>query len=91
MLNNIGYDISTDGGTTFGPTENLSNNGGLSLRPAITGLGINVYMVWTDNTIGNFDIFYRASTDGGITFGPTENLSNNLGDSSSPAVSLSVP
>ena len=44
--------------------------------PAISGE--NVYAVWfTNNTAdGNEEIMYRASTDGGATFGDKINLSN---------------
>jgi hypothetical protein len=32
--------------------------------------------LWDDSSFGNVEILYRRSTDGGMTFGPTENLSN---------------
>jgi len=32
-----------------------------------------VCTVWTDNTPGNFDIFFARSTDGGLTFSEPEN------------------
>ena len=70
----------TDGGATFSPTINISNNAGQSARPAIAISGNNVYVVWDDNTPGNFDIFYRRSTDGGSMFTePIKNLSSNTG------------
>jgi hypothetical protein len=44
--------------------------------PAITGE--NVYVTWfTNNTANNNDeVLFRASTDGGVTFGDKINLSN---------------
>ena len=80
------YRRSTDGGATFGPTENLSNNAGSSETPAIAAADNSVYVVWRDSTPGNFEILYRRSTDGGATFGPTENLSNNAGSSTRPSI-----
>ena len=53
-----------------------------SLR--ISSSGNNVYVVWEDNTLGNIDILFRESNDGGMSFGPTINLSNNAGSSHSP-------
>ena len=46
--------------------------------PAITG--DNVYVAWWNGTVGqpdiNVDVFFRASTDGGQSFGERVNLSN---------------
>ena len=44
--------------------------------PAITGE--NVYVTWwTNNTVNdNDEVLFRASTDGGVTFGDKINLSN---------------
>jgi hypothetical protein len=42
--------------------------------PAITG--DNIYVAWWDNKTGNNEIFFRASTDKGQTFGDKINLSN---------------
>ena len=42
--------------------------------PAITG--DNVYVAWWTNQTGNNEVLFRASTDGGTTFGDKINLSN---------------
>jgi peptidoglycan hydrolase-like protein with peptidoglycan-binding domain len=42
--------------------------------PAITG--DNVYLAWWDNKTGSNEVFFRASTDKGQTFGDKINLSN---------------
>ena len=84
------YKRSTDGGATFGPIINLSNNAGFSTNPAIAVSGNNVYVVWNDDTPTNLDIFYRRSTDGGGSFTePLKNLSGNAGTSSRPAIAVS--
>jgi hypothetical protein len=36
----------------------------------------NVYVVWSSNESRNWEVFFRASTDGGQTFGDKINLSN---------------
>ena len=88
--NDILYRRSTNGGATFGPIINLSNNAGISVFPAIAISGNNVHVVWQDDTPGNFDILYRRSTDGGASFTePTKNLSSNAGGSGSPAIAAS--
>jgi hypothetical protein len=45
-------------------------------------------VVWQDSTLGNEDIFYRSSTDGGATFGPTINLSVNDNFSGDPGIAV---
>lgn len=42
--------------------------------PAITG--DNVYVAWWTNETGNDEVIFRASTDGGTSFGDKINLSN---------------
>ena len=84
------YRRSFDGGATFGPIINLSDNPGQSASPSIAVSGNNVHVVWEDNTPGNFDILYRRSTDGGASFTePIKNLSSNSGTSFRPAIAAS--
>jgi hypothetical protein len=79
----------TNAGDVFGrTTDNLSNNGAVSAGPAIAVSGNNVYVVWSDNTPGRGEIFYRRSIDGGATFSSTINLSNNTGFSDSPDIAI---
>ena len=49
-------------------------SGGAS-QPAISG--DNIYVVWFTNKSGNWEVMFRASTDGGKTFGDKINLSNS--------------
>jgi hypothetical protein len=54
----------------------------------ISKSGNNVYVTWSSNKTGeNFEIMFRASTDGGKTFGPKINLSNSTKfDSVDPSI-----
>lgn len=76
-----------------GPIQNLSDNEGSSLFSQIAVSGNNVYVVWADNITptGTIDLFFRKITDGGTTFGPTQNLMENTpGDSvGQPQVAVS--
>ena len=86
------YRRSIDGGSTFpNIIENLSDLAGTSFQPAITVIGSNVYVVWSDDApAGNFEIVYRPSTNNGVTFDPTiTNLSANLAVSNFPAIAVS--
>jgi hypothetical protein len=81
----IYFKRSVDNGTTFGSTENLSNNPGNSTDSRISVSQNNVYLVWTDDTTGNGDIYFKRSVDNGTTFAETENLSTNNTSPSSGA------
>jgi hypothetical protein len=47
------------------------------LAPIATSGDKNVYVTWVSNKTGNTEIMFRASTDGGKTFGNKMNLSNS--------------
>jgi hypothetical protein len=82
----IFFTRSTNNDMTFGNNVNLSNNSGISGLPQIAAAGSAVYVVWQDTTPGNDDILFRASVDGGVTFGDTPNLSNHPGYSFEPRI-----
>jgi hypothetical protein len=50
-----------------------------SRAPIATSGDKDVYITWWTNESGIWDVFFKASTDGGKTFGPKINLSNSKG------------
>ena len=73
--------------TTSSP-QNLSNNPGNSTDAQIAVYQNNVYIVWSDATTGNGDIYFKRSVDNGTTFDTIKNVStNNTGLSSFPQIS----
>lgn len=70
------YDIffkkSNDNGNSFGSSINLSNNEGFSEHPQIASVGINIYVVWVDETSGEREVMFSKSSDSGKTF--SENI-----------------
>jgi hypothetical protein len=82
----IFFRVSTNNGSTFASAKNLSNNAGNSINAQISSVSDAVRIVWQDNTLGDSDIFFKASGNEGGTFGSTKNLSNNDGDSSVPQI-----
>ena len=44
---------------------------------AVSPNGRNVYIIWWTNKSENWEIMFRASNDGGLTFGDKINLSNS--------------
>ena len=86
----IYYKRSTDGGTTWGADTRLTVSSGISQDPAINVSGSFVNVVWQDSRSGSFEIFYKRSTDGGISWGIDMPLSNTGGPGAfSPSVSSS--
>ena len=77
--NRIIFAKSTDRGNTFSNPANLTGGRIDSETPSIAVFGNIVYVVWTDNSLGNFDIFFIKSTDGGNTFSKPLNISNDPG------------
>jgi hypothetical protein len=57
---------------------------------AVSQDGNNVYIVWWTNKSENWEVMFRASTDGGATFGDKINLSNSPDTQSQTAEILAV-
>ena len=47
-----------------------------------------VYVAWREESLGEDDIFFARSIDGGKSFGNTINLSNNAGSSANPRLAV---
>src|SRR5918911_2329865 len=67
--NEVFFAGSNDGGKSFGKPINLSNAKGGSADSQIAASGKNVYVTWWDNKTGSWEVFSKASTDNGKTFG----------------------
>jgi uncharacterized protein (UPF0333 family) len=62
------------------------NVGPIVTRQApVTTSGDNVYIAWWSNRTGNDEVMFKASTDGGKTFGDKINLSNTTNSESQDA------
>jgi len=67
---------SSNGGATWKAPRRLTHTPGVSLTPAIAVDGSNVYVVWEDDTPGNFDIYLKKSVDGGVTWQSAKRISS---------------
>jgi hypothetical protein len=81
---------STDGGTTFGAAVNVSATSMVgSYLPAMAIAGPTVAVVWTE---GNYrivpEIMFRASANGGATFGAATNVSNTGNPGGNPITGI---
>ena len=70
---------------TWGPTKRLTWNSGTSGHKSIAVDNNNtLHLIWTDDTPGNYELFYRKSTDGGATWSASKRITYNSGWSHGP-------
>jgi len=84
----IYYKRSADFGVNWGPDVNLSNDPATSWRPSVALNGSLVHVVWCDNRSGNFEIYYRYSTDYGANWQPLIRLTNTPFISWAPSLAV---
>jgi hypothetical protein len=84
----IYYKRSTDAGVSWGVDTRLTNNSSVSRNPSVTVSGAVVHVLWEDNRDGNFEIYYKCSTDGGVNWGTDTRLTSNSANSWNPSVSV---
>lgn len=85
----IYYKRSTDGGVSWGTDTRLTNNSAVSAHPSVAVSGLNVHVVWDDTRDGFAEIYYKRSTDGGLSWGSDTRLSNIAATSDIPSVAVS--
>ncbi len=83
------YRRSMDRGMTFEPSRRLTDAVGASQSPSIAVAGSSVFVAWADDRAGNFEIYVKRSTDGGITWSSDTRVTNAGGDSRGPSIAVS--
>ena len=73
----IYYMQSTNGGLTWGTSLRLTNDPNISTYPSIAASSNLVVTAWGENRDGNYEIYYKRSTDYGITWGADTRLTND--------------
>jgi len=87
--NEIYYKKSTDGGATWTPNKRLTWTPEGSGAPAIAvDSSAHLHVVWVDSPTGNYEIYYKKSTDGGATWSTNKRLTWTSGNSTSPAMAI---
>jgi len=85
----IYYKKSTDGGATWSTGKRLTSTADPTQHPAVAvDSSDNVHVVWSDETPGNYELYYKKSTDGGATWSTSKRLTWTSGDSHSPALAV---
>jgi len=85
----IYYKKSPDGGATWAGAKKLTFTAGSSRAPAIAvDPSLNLHVVWADDTPGNFEVYYKKSTDGGATWTANKRLSMTADSSDHPFIAV---
>ena len=74
----IYYKRSTDAGISWAADTRLTNNSAASFSPSVTVSGPVVHVLWNDRRDGNYEIYYKRSTDAGVSWGADTRLTNNI-------------
>jgi len=85
----IYYKRSTNAGGNWSADERLTNNPSPSSKPSVAVSGSVVHVVWDDYRDVKWDIYYKRSPDGGVSWEADTRLTNNDAQSYSPSVALS--
>lgn len=85
----IYYKRSTDEGLSWGTDTRLTFDPAISFQPVISISGLVVHLVWRDDRDGNIEIYYKRSTNGGITWEPDIRLTNDNDWSYNPSIATS--
>src|SRR5262249_46072820 len=89
------YRRSPDGGASWGAVNQLTTPGALAVRPAIAAFGNDVHLAWVDRrdakAVWNFQIYYRRSTDGGLTWSSETRMTNRAEVSMHPQLVAPLP
>jgi len=85
----IYYKRSTDRGLSWEADTRLTTNVANSRLPSVAVSGSTLHVVWYDERVGNWEIYYKRSTDGGSSWGPDTRLTNDPFASFYPSVAVS--
>lgn len=89
----IYYKRSQDGGASWGPDTNLTNETSASEYPCVSVSGSAIHVVWQDlrppPNSQKYQILYKRSVNGGTSWGPDTRLTDTLQAYFYPSVSAS--
>lgn len=72
---------------TWSPPSRLSWNIAMSIDPSIAcGTGNIVHLVWADKTPGNYELFYKQSTNSGVNWTGFQRITWMAGDAKTPQI-----
>jgi len=82
------YKRSLDGGDTWESDARLTHDAAVGADPTVVAQGDDVYVAWQDNRDGNYEIYFKISSDRGATWSDDARLTT--GDTRSKMPSMDV-
>ncbi len=79
---------SQDAGETWGSESRLTFAGDDSYGPNVAVSGDALHLIWNEHRDGNWEIYYKNSTDAGLSWSTDTRLTNDASDSWYPSVAL---
>lgn len=82
----IFYKRSTNEGVTWESDLQITNQPTSKALPTISSTGSSVHIVWQENRTSDVEIYYKRSTDNGVTWESDVRLTNSSGVSQDPII-----
>ena len=85
----IFYKKSINGGTTWAAAKRLTWTSSYSIQPVIAVDSSNdIHVIWADSASGNYELYYKKSTDGGTSWPASKRLTWTAGSTSQPTIAI---
>jgi hypothetical protein len=82
----IYYKRSSDAGVGWSPDRRLSDVPDSAWNPSVSVAGLLVHVVWVSSRTGDDEIYYKRSSDAGLTWSPDLRLTVDTCDAGFPSV-----
>ena len=82
------FSRSQDGGQTWGSETRLTFAGDDSFGPNVAVSDENLHLTWNEHRDGNWEIYYKNSTDNGLNWSSDTRLTQDAADSWYPSVAV---
>ncbi|HZV71133.1 MAG TPA: SBBP repeat-containing protein [Saprospiraceae bacterium] len=86
--NELYYKRSINNGNTWGNDTRLTTNSSTSENPSLVIDFQTLHLAWNDKRDGQNEIYYKRSTNGGLSWTADTRLTNNAGESIKPSVAI---
>jgi len=89
LNNEIYYKRSTDNGVNWSFETRLTEYENFSNVPSVAVTDSIIHVAWEENRDGNFEMYYKSSTDNGQSWGTDIRLTDDAADSHFPSLAAS--